>query len=295
MTRSEALKILGLDNNASEKEIDKAFRSLAAKNHPDVNGGSEDKFKEINSAYQALKNNTTKEEIPFNQPFTNNGFSDFIDQILRQHGVSNFNQVKFKREIPIVNVTLTFVEAALGTSKNITYKFYDKCLHCNGNGMINNIKCNHCNASCVIESSKSLNIQIPSVIGENFLTIPRQGNFHGNFNGINHYGDLGIKINVIPDEKMSFIPNSLDIVSTEKISLLQALTGDTLDVNTVHGGIKLKIPQNIKSGTILSAARKGAIRNGFLGNHLFKIDVEYPENTDKLIKFLKRNVNNKNK
>lgn len=47
-------KILGINKNASEEEIKKAFRRLAHKYHPDKKGGDEKKFKEINEAYQVL-------------------------------------------------------------------------------------------------------------------------------------------------------------------------------------------------------------------------------------------------
>lgn len=48
-------KILGVSKDASDKEIKKAFRKLAQKHHPDA-GGDEDKFKEINEAYEVLSN-----------------------------------------------------------------------------------------------------------------------------------------------------------------------------------------------------------------------------------------------
>ncbi|MFA4830832.1 MAG: DnaJ domain-containing protein, partial [Patescibacteria group bacterium] len=49
-------KILGVEKNASEDEIKKAFRKLAHQYHPDKKGGDEAKFKEVNEAYQVLGN-----------------------------------------------------------------------------------------------------------------------------------------------------------------------------------------------------------------------------------------------
>src|ERR1700723_3004357 len=46
--------ILGIQKNASEEEVKKAYRTLAHKHHPDKAGGDEKKFKEINEAYQVL-------------------------------------------------------------------------------------------------------------------------------------------------------------------------------------------------------------------------------------------------
>jgi preprotein translocase subunit Sec63 len=47
-------KILGVEKNASQDEVKKAFRKLAHKYHPDKQGGDEAKFKEVNEAYQVV-------------------------------------------------------------------------------------------------------------------------------------------------------------------------------------------------------------------------------------------------
>ena len=57
MEYKDYYQILGVEKNASEKEIKKAFRRLARKHHPDVNpddARAEERFKEINEAYEVL-------------------------------------------------------------------------------------------------------------------------------------------------------------------------------------------------------------------------------------------------
>ncbi len=54
--------ILGVQKNASEEEIKKAYRTLAHKHHPDKAGGNEAKFKEINEAYQVLSDKNKRSQ-----------------------------------------------------------------------------------------------------------------------------------------------------------------------------------------------------------------------------------------
>ena len=55
MSKRDYYEVLGVSKNASEDEIKKAFRKAAVKYHPDKEGGDEAKFKEINEAYEVLK------------------------------------------------------------------------------------------------------------------------------------------------------------------------------------------------------------------------------------------------
>jgi molecular chaperone DnaJ len=56
MAKRDYYEVLGVSKGASADEIKKAFRRLAVKLHPDKEGGSEEKFKEINEAYEVLSN-----------------------------------------------------------------------------------------------------------------------------------------------------------------------------------------------------------------------------------------------
>ena len=47
--------VLGVDRNASEEQLKKAYKKASMQHHPDRNGGNEEKFKQINEAYSALK------------------------------------------------------------------------------------------------------------------------------------------------------------------------------------------------------------------------------------------------
>ena len=73
-------EVLGIDKNASADEIKRAYRTLAKKYHPDLNGHSaesEEKFKEINEAYSVLSDPDKKRNYDMYGSAEGNGFSGF--------------------------------------------------------------------------------------------------------------------------------------------------------------------------------------------------------------------------
>jgi DnaJ-class molecular chaperone len=68
-------KILGVPENASQEEIKKAYRKLAHQYHPDRKGGSEEKFKEINEAYQVLSDPQQRARYDAFRRYSKRGFS----------------------------------------------------------------------------------------------------------------------------------------------------------------------------------------------------------------------------
>ncbi len=87
-------EILGVDRNASQDEIKKAFRKLAHKYHPDKAGGDEKKFKEINEAYQILSNPEKRKQYDqFGASF--NGAAGFNSANGAGFGAQGFNWQDF--------------------------------------------------------------------------------------------------------------------------------------------------------------------------------------------------------
>lgn len=157
-------KILGVEKNASQEEIKKAFRKLAHKYHPDKKGGDEQKFKEINEAFQVLGDATKRGQYDqFGSTFDQQGgfgggmnWDDFM-RAARGAGGGGFN-VNFggfdmndlfgdifgfgggsagrrERGSDIqVDVKLSFREAAFGAEKKIQLMKKNPCSVCAGTG-----------------------------------------------------------------------------------------------------------------------------------------------------------------
>src|SRR5690554_6406755 len=65
MSKRDYYEVLGVDKNAAADDIKKAYRRLAKKHHPDMNPGdkqAEQKFKEINEAYEVLSDDTRRKQ-----------------------------------------------------------------------------------------------------------------------------------------------------------------------------------------------------------------------------------------
>jgi len=159
---------LGVDKNASDEEIKRAFRKKAKQYHPDVNKeeGAQEKFKEIGEAYSILSDPEKRRTYDQfgsaafdgsqggfgNGGFGGFGFDDFdLGDIFEQFMGGGFSSRKrgtkraTKGADALVHIELDFEEAVYGCEKEFTINVKDTCDECNGLGGHNSKTCSTCN------------------------------------------------------------------------------------------------------------------------------------------------------
>lgn len=153
------------------------------------------------------------------------------------------------------------------------------CPTCHGEGKIYSQSCTKCSGSGVHHERVSFKVRIPAGIN-NGESIRLSGQGEAGPKGA-PAGDLYLRVTVKPDKR--FMREGYDIRTEEKISIRQAILGDKIDVDTIHGQFKLKIPEGTQSGTIFKLKEKGVTRlnNRGIGDHFVKVTVDIPKGLTK--------------
>lgn len=158
MSKRDYYEILGLSKSASADEIKKAFRKLAVKYHPDKQGGDEAKFKEVNEAYEVLKDDAKRQRYdqfghagmggaagdgagggnPFGGGFGQGqnvefDLGDLFGSFFGGGGGAGERRTRRGQDIA-TEVTLTFEEAIFGSEEKLSLNLDDTCSHCKGDG-----------------------------------------------------------------------------------------------------------------------------------------------------------------
>lgn len=320
MNITQAYQILEVSESISDEDLKKTFRKQAAKFHPDINKdpGAEQKSKEISEAFNFIK--SYRENPPPANPF-GSPFNPFQSHFQRSVNFQDF--FNFAQQAPDLQIktTITFAESILGVQKEISYQRDTACLPCQGRGyslesacggcqgrgfleqiverkigtrtqkIVNRYPCFQCQGqggtktecqSCSgqkhISSQHKLKVKIPPGISSNQM-IRLQG--QGHHLEDQDYGPALLEVMVIPEKNMVLSGN--DVISNIEISLLEALTGTKKEVPTVIGSETLNIPSKIRHTEEVILPKKGV---NLQGNHIFKVNVSYPENIDPLISTL---------
>lgn len=280
MNKRDYYEVLGVDKTASQDEIKKAFRKKAVELHPD-RGGDEAKFKEVNEAYEVLKDEKKRQAYdqfghaagadqagggaygggnPFEGfqgaqgfggegihfDFGGGGLNDIFDMFFNGGG----NRT---RDIEIA-LTIDFDEAVKGTTKEISLRVADR----QGGG----------------RKQEDVKIKIPAGI-DNGQAIKLEGK--GEVNAQGQRGDLYVHIRVRPHKSLR--REGANIISEITLDMVDAALGTEADVETLDGEVTVKIPAGSGHGKIVKISGEGLpmIGTNRKGDHLIVINIEVPK------------------
>jgi molecular chaperone DnaJ len=339
MSKRDYYEVLGVSKDASADELKKAFRKAAVKYHPDKEGGDEAKFKEVNEAYEVLKDSQKRQRYdqfghagvggasgggnPFEGfggqnvhfDFGDGGLGDIFGQFFGGGGSSRQRGPKKGRDVE-ASLELTFEEAIFGVEEKISLDMEDECSHCKGDtvepgfslktcptcqgagqqtrvmntmfgaiqqavtcetcqgrGQVPEKACSVCHGKGTERRKQTVTLKVPAGIDDG-ATIRLSG--RGEAVGRGQRGDLYIHIRVRAHKKFTREGNI--ILSDEHISMVDAALGAEIDVETVDGKIRMKVPAGTQSGTDFKLSEHGVpqMRGGGRGPHIVTIIVDTP-------------------
>ncbi len=348
MSKRDYYDILGVSKGASDDEIKKAFRRQAVQHHPDK-GGDEAKFKELNEAYDVLKDEQKRQRYdqfghagvggnaggggnPFegfggfgggqgmNFDFGGGGFGDIFDQFFGGGG-SRQRGPKRGRDIE-VELQLTFEEAVFGLEHTLSLEMEDACQHCSGStvepghsmktcpdcqgagqrvkvvntmfgGIQQAVECDTCQGAgkvpekvCTVckgrgteRRKQEIKVKIPAGIDDG-ATIRLSGKGEAIAGG--EKGDLYIGVRVKAHKH--FTREGDIILSDEHISMVDAALGTEIDVRTVDGTVRMKIPAGTQPSADFKLSGHGVphLRNNEKrGPHIVNIVIDVPKKLNK--------------
>jgi len=285
MKYQDYYQILGVPHDASGAEIKKSYRKLARQYHPDVSKdhAAEEKFKEINEAYDVLKNAEKRQaydrfgsDWKHGQEFNPGGFggggfaggdfSDFFESIFSggpQRG-SPFHQPRQKGGDHHLKLDITLEEAYRGGSKTI--QFSQKAVQ---------------GDRAAKPEMKKLKINIPQGVGNGQkIRLGKQGQPAPNGG---ESGDLYLEMNVLPHRYFKL--DNQDITLRLPLTPWEAARGTTLKVPTLDGEVELKIKSGMQSGQKMRLKGKG-MPGRQKGDQIVEILIQTPPaDNDKAEKF----------
>ena len=295
MDYKDYYKVLGVAKEATTDEIKKTFRKLARKYHPDVNPGdkkAEEKFKEINEAYEVLSDPDKRKKYDtlgpnwqeqFGPQFnrrtyantsnayrtsplefdSNSGFSDFFEALFGRSnaaGSSSRGQETFRKRVGDnieQPVEVTLQEAYLGASRTFNIQSTEVCPICRGTGEVSGRSCVNCSGQGMLTNVKRLQVKIPAGVDMG-SKIRVAGEGQPGIGG-GPRGDLYLVISVKADAQ--YERKGEDLYADVEVELVTAMLGGEVPVPLPDGRrLVLTIPPETQNGRLFRLSGKGMPR-----------------------------------
>ena len=246
--------ILGVDRNASESDLKKAYKKLSMQHHPDRTGGSDTKFKQVNEAYSTLKDPQKRQQYDNPQPqgFGPNGFQGMggFEDLFSQFGFRHPQQRQQRNQDVALNYSLEFKEVFTGVGVNIQYN---------------------------LPSGRTgyLDAAIPPGV-QNGSTVKFAGLGDDSISGLPN-GNLILKVKVGRDPIWQRDGNNIH--ATRQINVLDFIVGTIIEVVTpTNRKFSLTVPAGTKPGTTFSITGHGIpdVHTKRSGNIHIKLDAKMP-------------------
>lgn len=272
--------------------------------------------------------NTQNVNFDFGEGGLGDIFGQFFGGAARSQGPRRGHDVE-------VSLQLTFEEAIFGVEEKITLEMDDECTHCKGTtvepgyelktcptckgaGQVNRVMntifgaiqqtvicetcegrgkvpekvCSVCRGKGVQKAKRTITLKVPAGIDDG-ATIRLRG--HGEAIGNGEKGDLYVHIRVKAHKK--FTREGDIILSEEHVPMVEAALGTEIEVETVDGKIRMKVPAGTQSGTDFKLSGHGVphIRSDKRGPHIVSIIVDIPTKLSKKQKELLEEFDDKPK
>src|ERR1035437_9862283 len=256
-------KILGVEKNASQDDIKKAFRKVAHEHHPDKKSGNEAKFKEANEAYSVLSDAQKRQQYdtfgstgPGGSGFNGAGADGFGGQ----GGFGGFDFSQFTRQGGFGGQG--------GNSQSFEFDLGDIFGEFFGGGNGGRRRARK-GANITVDAELSFKDSIfglereISVNGEKPVVKIPAGIENGQGLRVAEKGEVGeagrgdLIVRVWVKDQTNFRKEGVNLIMELSIKLTMALAGGTLTLETLDGAIELKIPAGTSHGEILRVRGKG--------------------------------------
>ena len=337
MAKRDYYTVLGVNRDASEEEIRKAYRKLAMKHHPDRNPddkASEEKFKEAKEAYEVLTDPKKRQAYDqFGHAGVGQGagfggfgagrgadgfggfsdaFGDIFGEIFGAQRRGGGNGVYRGADLRY-NLELGLEEAARGTEAKIRIPTLEACATCHGNGAkpgtqpkqcatchgrgevrvsqgffsiqqtcptchgtgkVVSDPCTACHGQGRTKKHKTLSVKIPAGVDQDDR-IRLSGEGEAGMNG-GPPGDLYVVVNLKPHAV--FQREGADLHCEMPISFAMAALGGEIEIPTLEGHAKIRIPAETQSGQVFRLRNKGIrpVRGSVTGDLFCHVAIETP-------------------